>query len=80
MKPRYCATCRAGCTLVAKATILRGPNCPFLKKYAPGLEARGIRVPVQHAEDVRSGVLATGLPHESEFTWRGRVRRNVPGG
>lgn len=80
--PRYCHVCRSGCKLVAVATILRGPTCPFLKgKTPPVIPLPQYGPPLTKEEPVRTGVVATGTMYsDGSFEWRGRRRRNVPGG
>lgn len=71
--PRYCRFCRANCRLVASALILRAEGCPFLNGKKPPV----VMIPT----GVRTGVVATGTMYDDgSFEWRGRRRRNVPGG
>lgn len=65
---RYCHLCRSGCTLVEKDRILRGPSCPFVA-VVPSNEM---------VTRMRTGFYIA--PREEDFWWRGRMRRNVPGG
>lgn len=76
--PRYCHVCRDGCKLVATATILRCAACPFLN----GRKPPAITVPPPKsasAPERAQRALGTKIADDS-FEWRGRVRRNVPGG
>lgn len=86
--PRYCWLCRSGCRLVAVARILRGPCCPFLKgrTFRPSPSPpEAVREPTSEARGPGEGIQRVALAASSdlapgEFLWRGRVRRNVPGG
>lgn len=76
---RYCAACRVGCRLIAVDTLSRGTSCPFLRERAASKQRPPIE-PKREPVVAREGLLSTGLPGSTDFWWRGRARRNVPGG
>ncbi len=66
--------------MMAVAKVLRGPLCPFILRrgsmihYVPSL-------PPEMPMPPRTGIVATGsVFSDGTFEWRGRRRRNVPGG
>lgn len=78
--PRYCNLCRDGCRLVAVATILRGSLCPFLRgKAVLAREPLIVEVPTTLTR-ITTQLQTPAVPGAETFEWRGRHRRNVPGG